>query len=127
EFAITTSMMIAVSAVVALTLTPMMAARLVKSPKGARHGRLYRWSERAFDAIDRAYERSLDMAIGHRRITLAIFVATIAATVSLFVAMPKGFFPQQDTGLLVGISEAAQDVSFAEMVRRQEALLAVIN
>jgi HAE1 family hydrophobic/amphiphilic exporter-1 len=127
EFAVTTSMMIAVSALVALTLTPMMAARLVKSPKDVEHGRLYRWSERAFDRIDRAYEWSLDVAIGHRRITLAIFLGTIAATVALFTLMPKGFFPQQDTGLLVGISEAAQDISFAEMVRRQEALLEVIN
>ncbi|MDB5511085.1 MAG: acriflavin resistance protein [Enterovirga sp.] len=127
EFAVTVSMMIVVSAFVALTLTPMMAARLL-SPKGSepKHGRLYTMLERGFAAIDRGYARTLDLALRFRFVTLMIFLGTIAATGALFVAIPKGFFPQQDTGLLVGTSEAAQDVSFKEMVRRQEALLAVL-
>ena len=125
EFAVTVSMMVAVSAVVALTLTPMMASRLLKAREEERHGRLYTWLERQFAALEGAYERSLGVALRHRFITLLVFFGTIAATAGLFVAIPKGFFPQQDTGLLIGNAEAAQDVSFAEMTRRQEAVLEV--
>jgi HAE1 family hydrophobic/amphiphilic exporter-1 len=127
EFAVTVALCIGVSAVVALTLTPMMASRLLRPIEQERHGRLYRLSERAFDAMLRLYERRLDWVLRHRFITLLVFLATVAATVYLFLAIPKGFFPQQDTGLITGISEAAQDVSFAEMKRRQEALGAIIG
>ncbi len=123
EFAVTVSMMVAVSALVALTLTPMMASRLLKARDEEHHGALYLWLERAFARIEGAYERSLDVALRHRFVTLLVFLGTIALTGSLFVAIPKGFFPQQDTGLLIGNAEAAQDVSFAEMTRRQEAML----
>ena len=119
--------MVAVSAVVALTLTPMMASRLLTAKKDERHGRVYAFLERLFDRLERAYERSLDVALRFRFVTLLVFFATIAATAALFMVIPKGFFPQQDTGLIVGTSEAAQDVSFAEMTRRQEAALAVIG
>jgi HAE1 family hydrophobic/amphiphilic exporter-1 len=128
EFAVTVTMTIGVSAVVALTLTPMMAARLLKPEKHAEErGRLYRWSEAFFNALDRGYERALDVALKYRFGTLLIFFATLALTGYLFVLIPKGFFPQQDTGLITGTSEAAQDISFAEMKRRQEALAAVVG
>ncbi|HEY7083240.1 MAG TPA: multidrug efflux RND transporter permease subunit [Hyphomicrobiaceae bacterium] len=127
EFAVTTTMCIAVSAFVALTLTPMMASRFLRSEREASHGRFYALTERAFDKMLRAYERALDAVLRHQFATLCVFLATVACTVYLFVLIPKGFFPQQDTGLITGISEAGQDVSFAEMMRRQEALGEVIG
>jgi HAE1 family hydrophobic/amphiphilic exporter-1 len=127
EFAVTVTMTIAVSAFVALTLTPMMCARFLRSERETRHGRLYAWTERGFDAVLRAYERALDVCLRHRFLTLIVFFATIATTAMLFVAIPKGFFPQQDTGLLQGTSEAAQDVSFAEMMRLQQQLGDIIG
>jgi hydrophobic/amphiphilic exporter-1 (mainly G- bacteria), HAE1 family len=122
EFAVVLSMTIVVSAAVSLTLTPMMASRFLKPLEEAHHGRLYALSERAFNALVRGYERGLDLVLRHRLITLCVFFATLALSVYLFVAIPKGFFPQQDIGLITGISEAAQDVSPAEMARLQEAL-----
>ena len=127
EFAVTVTMMIAVSAFVSLTLIPMMASRLLTAREdNERHGRLYQWSERFFAGLEGGYERGLDIVLAHRFTTLLVFLATLAATGYLFVAIPKGFFPQQDTGLLVGTSEAAQDISFAEMSRRQVALADII-
>jgi hydrophobic/amphiphilic exporter-1 (mainly G- bacteria), HAE1 family len=127
EFAVTVALCIAVSAFVSLSLTPMMASRFLRSERETRHGRLYRWTERGFDGMLAAYTRLLDVVLRHRLITLCVFLATVAATGWLFVTIPKGFFPQQDTGLMTGISEAGQDVSFAEMMRRQEALGAIIG
>jgi HAE1 family hydrophobic/amphiphilic exporter-1 len=126
EFAVTLSMTILVSAAVSLTLTPMMASRFLKPPKEAHHGRLYALSERGFDALLHGYQRALDVVLRHSFITLCVFFATLGLSVYLFMAIPKGFFPQQDTGLLTGITEAAQDVSFADMMRRQEALNDVV-
>jgi HAE1 family hydrophobic/amphiphilic exporter-1 len=126
EFAVTTTLCIVASAFVSLTLTPMMASRFLVAESETRHGRFYMLSERAFDAMLRAYERGLDGVLRHKLLTLMTFVATVALTVYLFMIIPKGFFPQQDTGLITGISEAAQDVSFAEMMRRQEALGAIV-
>jgi HAE1 family hydrophobic/amphiphilic exporter-1 len=126
EFAVTLSMTIAVSAAVSLTLTPMMAARFLAAAKDSHHGRLYALSERGFDALLKAYERGLDLALKFRLVTLMIFFAFLALSVGLFVVIPKGFFPQQDTGQINGVSEAAQDVSFAEMMRRQVALGAIV-
>jgi HAE1 family hydrophobic/amphiphilic exporter-1 len=126
EFAVTTTMCIAVSAFVALTLTPMMASRFLKSERETRHGRFYAITERGFDAMLRGYERGLDFVLRHQFATLLGFLATLALTVYLFMIIPKGFFPQQDTGMITGISEAGQDVSFEEMKRRQEALAEVI-
>ncbi|MBV8567141.1 MAG: efflux RND transporter permease subunit, partial [Methylobacteriaceae bacterium] len=122
EFAVTVSMTIAVSAFVALTLTPMLASRFLKGHHEVRHGRLYQWSERAFDKLLKGYEHGLDIVLKFRFVTLCVFLATVALSVYLFTIIPKGFFPQQDTGLITGASEAAQDVSFAEMQKRQEAL-----
>jgi HAE1 family hydrophobic/amphiphilic exporter-1 len=122
EFAVTLAMAIFVSLVVSLTLTPMMASRFLRAHKETKHGRFYQWSERAFDAMLHAYERGLDLALRWRLTTLGIFFATLALSVYLFVIIPKGFFPQQDTGLISATSEAAQDISFADMKRHQEEL-----
>jgi hydrophobic/amphiphilic exporter-1 (mainly G- bacteria), HAE1 family len=122
EFAVTLTMTIFVSMVVSLTLTPMMASRFLRAHTETKHGKFYEWSERAFDALLRAYESGLDLALRWRLTTLAIFFGGLALSVYLFVIIPKGFFPQQDVGLISATSEAGQDVSFAEMMRRQVAL-----
>jgi hydrophobic/amphiphilic exporter-1 (mainly G- bacteria), HAE1 family len=122
EFAVTLTMTIFVSMVVSLTLTPMMASRFLRAHGETKHGKFYDWSERGFDAMLRAYEGGLDIAMSWRRTTLLIFFATLALSVYLFVIIPKGFFPQQDVGLISATSEAAQDISFVAMKDRQEAL-----
>ena len=122
EFAVTVSMTIVVSAFVALTLTPMMASLFLKSEKQEKHGWLYRVTERGFDKLLDGYAWALDVVLRHQFATLMVFFATLGVTAYLFVTIPKGFFPQQDTGLISGVSEAAQDISFAEMMQRQEAL-----
>jgi HAE1 family hydrophobic/amphiphilic exporter-1 len=127
EFAVTLAMTIVISAVVALTLTPMMASRFLRPHDETKHGRLNNLSERGFVAMARGYEHGLDFVLRHRFITLMTFVATVAATGYLFVIIPKGFFPQQDTGVLFGTSEAGQDVSFTEMSRLQEQLGAIVQ
>jgi HAE1 family hydrophobic/amphiphilic exporter-1 len=114
------------SLVISLTLTPMMCARLLK-PERRAHGRLYRISEKGFNALLGAYEAGLKIVLRHRFITLLSMFATIALTGYLFVVIPKGFFPQQDTGLIIGLSEAAQDISFQAMAERQQALLDAIK
>jgi HAE1 family hydrophobic/amphiphilic exporter-1 len=126
EFAVTLSLTIVVSAVVSLTLTPMMAARFLPAAKDTHHGRLYAFSERGFDALLKGYERGLDVVLRFHFVTLLVFFATLALTVYLFIIIPKGFFPQQDTGLITGISQAAQDVSVKDMMRHQEALGAIV-
>ncbi|HYI28608.1 MAG TPA: multidrug efflux RND transporter permease subunit [Bradyrhizobium sp.] len=127
EFAVTLTMAIFVSLVVSLTLTPMMASRFLRAHGETRHGRFYQWSERAFDAMLHAYERGLDLALRWSRTTLLVFFATLALSVYLFVIIPKGFFPQQDTGLITAASEAGQDISFADMKRHQEQLGAIVQ
>ena len=123
EFAVTLAMTIFVSMIVSLTLTPMMASRFLQPhQEHQQHGRFYQWSERMFDGVLRWYERGLNLVMRWRFTTLMVFFATLALSVILFIAIPKGFFPQQDNGLLTGASQAAQDVSFAEMMRKQEEL-----
>ncbi|MBW0004537.1 MAG: multidrug efflux RND transporter permease subunit [Hyphomicrobiales bacterium] len=126
EFSVTLSMTIVVSALVSLTLTPMMASRFLKPPKEAHHGKLYAWSERAFDGLLRGYERGLDLVLRHRFVTLCVFFATLGLSVYLFTVIPKGFFPQQDIGLITGIAEGAQDISPTDMQRHLEALADVV-
>jgi hydrophobe/amphiphile efflux-1 (HAE1) family protein len=126
EFAVTVSVSLVLSLVISLTLTPMMCARLLK-PERRAHGRLYRISEKGFNALLGAYEAGLKIVLRHRFITLLSMFATIALTGYLFVVIPKGFFPQQDTGLIIGLSEAAQDISFQAMAERQQALLDAIK
>src|SRR5579859_1272723 len=126
EFAVTLAMTIFVSMIVSLTLTPMMASRFLRSHHDIKHGKIYQWSERAFDAMLRGYERGLDLALSWKRTTLLIFFATLALSVYLFVVIPKGFFPQQDNGLITATSEASQDTSFEAMKSRQEALSKIV-
>ena len=126
EFAITVSITIAVSALVSLTLTPMMASRFLQSEKNHKHGWFYRLVEGMFDGLLRFYERTLDLALKFRLVTLGVFVGVIVMTGFLFVIIPKGFFPAQDTGIIVGITDAAEDVSFPEMERLQREANAVV-
>jgi hydrophobe/amphiphile efflux-1 (HAE1) family protein len=127
EFAVTLSVAVAVSALVSLTITPVMCAFMLRSEEGVAHGRLYRASERVFDAMLAWYERGLRWALGHRRSMLLMTLATVVASVALFAFVPKGLFPQQDTGMLIAATEAAQDVSFAEMRRLQTQVNGVLS
>jgi HAE1 family hydrophobic/amphiphilic exporter-1 len=122
EFAITVSVALVLSLLISLTLTPMMCAYLLK-PESKEHGWLYRLSERGFDGLLHLYEAGLKIVLRHRFITLMTMIGTIALTGYLYVLIPKGFFPEQDTGLIIGLSEAAQDISFQAMAERQQALL----
>jgi len=126
EFAIVVTMTIAVSMVVSLTLSPMMCGLFLRSEKRARHGRLYLLVERAFDAAIAAYARGLDAVLRHQRLTLAVFGVTVLASGILYVLVPKGFFPEQDTGIIKGLSDAGQDVSFDQMVRLQHELAKIV-
>jgi HAE1 family hydrophobic/amphiphilic exporter-1 len=127
EFAVTLAMTIFVSMVVSLTLTPMMASRFLRAHGETRHGRFYQWSERGFDAMLHAYERGLDVAMRWRLTTLMIFFATLGLSVYLFVIIPKGFFPQQDNGLITATAEASQDISFAAMKAKMEVLVGIVQ
>jgi len=127
EFAVTLAMAIFVSLIVSLTLTPMMASRFLRARGEVKHGRFYRWSERAFDRLLHGYERILDLALRWSLTTLCIFFATLALSVYLFIVIPKGFFPQQDNGFLTATSETSQDISFADMKRHQEELGAIVQ
>jgi len=122
EFAVTLAMAIFVSLVVSLTLTPMMASRFLIAHKDARHSRIYQLSERGFDAMLNGYRHGLDLVLRWRLTTLCVFFVTLGLSVYLFVIIPKGFFPQQDNGLILGTSETAQDISFDDMKRHQEEL-----
>src|SRR6266403_1787131 len=122
EFAVTVSVSLVLSLLISLTLTPMMRSRLLKA-ESKEHGRLYRLLERGFDGLLNVYEAGLKIVLRHRFITLMTMFGTIALTGYLFVIIPKGFFPEQDTGLIIGLSEAAQDISFQAMAERQQALL----
>jgi multidrug efflux pump len=126
EFAVTLSTTILVSAVVSLTLTPMMCARLLRHRPESEQSRLYRASEHTFQAVIEFYGRTLRWVLGHQTATLLVAGATLVATILLFVIMPKGFFPVQDTGAILGISEAEQAVSFPAMARLQQDLAKVI-
>jgi hydrophobe/amphiphile efflux-1 (HAE1) family protein len=125
EFAMAVSIALLISLVISRTLTPMMCAYLLK-PEPKQHGWLYRVSERGFDALLNLYEAGLKIVMKHRLSTLMVMFGTIALTGYLYVIIPKGFFPQQDTGLILGQSEAAQDISFSAMQERQQAMLNII-
>jgi len=126
EFAVTLSATILISAFVSLPLTPMLCSRLLRHQDPSAQGRFYRWSEGVFENIIGFYTRTLDWVLARRTLTLFVAVATLAITGLLFVVVPKGFFPVQDTGEIQGFSEAAQDVSFARMAELQQQLAAVI-
>jgi hydrophobe/amphiphile efflux-1 (HAE1) family protein len=126
EFALTVTASIAVSALVSLTLAPMMASRFMRHASH-QHGALYRVIESGFDALLGGYRRTLDIVLRHQFLTLMVFFGTVALTVVLALQIPKGFFPIQDTGVITGFSEAAQEVSPAEMMRLQQAIGEVIR
>jgi len=126
EFAVTLSVTILASAVVSLTLTPMMCSKLLKHKSEANQGRFYRASENAFNSVIAFYGKTLKWVLGWQVATLMVAAATLGLTIFLFFVIPKGFFPIQDTGVIQGVSEAAQSVSFPEMSRQQQQLTNVI-
>ncbi len=126
EFAITLAVAILISAVVSLTFTPMLSARLLRHIPEQQQGRLLRWSQRGFDRLIAGYGDALRWVLRHQRLTLLVAFATLVLTVLLYLAIPKGFFPVEDTGLIRGITVAAQSTSFQEMNRRQQALVDVL-
>jgi hydrophobe/amphiphile efflux-1 (HAE1) family protein len=127
EFAVTVAIAIVISVIVSLTLTPMMCARLLTAEADAKPGLVTRTLERFLDGLVAAYDRALIVALRHRLITLIVMISTVAATLVLFVEIPKGFFPQQDTGLIVGITEGAQNISPQAMKERTQAILEVVT
>ncbi len=126
EFAVTLAVTILVSAFVSLTLTPMMSAKLLKSKKDSHGGRFYQWSENLYNRVIQYYGRTLKWVLKHQTATLIITAGTLVLTLLLYVVVPKGFFPVQDTGVILGISDAPQNISFEAMSQRQQQLAQVI-
>jgi len=126
EFAVTLSATILISAAVSLTLTPMLCAKLLRHTAPETQGRFYKSSERVFERIIGFYEHTLDWVLEHRGLTLTVAAGTLLATLLLFLVIPKGFFPVQDTGEIQAVSEAGQTVSFAKMAELQQQLAGVI-
>ena len=126
EFAVTVTMTIAVSAFVSLTLSPMMCSLFLRSEKRTQHSRIYMVIERGFEKLVAGYTRGLDFVLHHQRPTLIVFLITVVTTVVLYILEPKGFFPQQDTGVLAGLTDTSQDVSFAASVDLQKRIMAVV-
>ena len=126
EFALTLGVTILISAFVSLTLTPMMCARLLKHTPEEKQGRFYRWSQEQFDRIIAEYGRTLRWVLDHQKATLFVAAGTLALTVLMYIFISKGFFPTQDTGVVQGISEAPQTISFPAMAERQQELARVI-
>ncbi len=126
EFAITLAVTILVSAVVSLTLTPMMCAKILKHRHASEQGWFYRKSEYAFNWVIARYGSTLQWVLRHQPLTLMVTLATLVGTIILYIIVPKGFFPVQDTGVILGVSQAPQTVSFEEMSNRQQALAKVI-
>jgi multidrug efflux pump len=126
EFAVTLAVTILVSAIVSLTLTPMMCSKLLKHRPVEEQGRFYRVSEHAWNSVIAFYDRTLQWVLRHQTETLLVAISTLVITVLLYIFIPKGFFPIQDTGVIQGVSEAAQTVSFPEMASEQQELAKVI-
>ncbi|MGB9428988.1 MAG: MdtB/MuxB family multidrug efflux RND transporter permease subunit [Gammaproteobacteria bacterium] len=126
EFAITLAVTIVISAIVSLTLVPMLCSKLLRPQAQNRSNRISIWSQRFFDAMIGRYEQALDFALAHERATLLVAVATLLLTVLLYFVIPKGFFPTQDTGLIQAVSQASPSISFPAMVDRQQALAQTI-
>ncbi|KAA6097894.1 MULTISPECIES: multidrug efflux RND transporter permease subunit [unclassified Pantoea] len=126
EFAITLAVSILVSMVVSLTLTPMLCAWLLRHIPESQQSRFARKGGELFDKLVRGYDRLLSVVLNHQKLTLLVALATFALTALLYLAIPKGFFPTQDTGLIQGVTVASQDVSFTAMAQRQQALATVI-
>ena len=126
EFAVTLAVTIILSAVVSLTLTPMMAARILKHNPAAQQGRIYQASERAFNAMIAFYGRTLKVVLRYQTVTLFVALGTLILTVVLYTVIPKGFFPVQDTGVIQGISQAPQTIGSKSMAAKQQELAGVI-
>jgi hydrophobic/amphiphilic exporter-1 (mainly G- bacteria), HAE1 family len=126
EFAVTIVTAVLVSGFVSLTLTPMMCSRFVHTERGRRHGRVYNFFERRFNSLRSAYDRTLQVVLRHRPATLFISLVIFVATLILFVVIPKGFFPSEDTGQIFAITEASQDISFDAMKQHQLAAMKVV-
>lgn len=122
EFAVTLAVTIVISAVVSLTLTPMMCARILRHNPLAQQGRFYRASERIFERMIAFYGRTLKVVLRYQTITLLVALGTLVLTIFLYIIIPKGFFPIQDTGVIQGISQAAQNISFSAMAEKQQEL-----
>jgi multidrug efflux pump len=126
EFAVTLSVTILFSAIISLTLTPMMCSLLLRQKDQAKHGRLYEWSERAFNNTIAFYGRTVKFVLKHQTVTLLITIGTLVATIWMYIVVPKGFFPVQDTGVIVGITDAPESISFSAMSERQRELATAI-
>src|SRR5450830_19897 len=126
EFAITLAVTIIISAVVSLTLTPMMCAKLLKHQPESEQGWFYNAAGRFIDGMTKIYGKILTVVLNHQWLTLVVAVGTLVLTVALYIMVPKGFFPVQDTGVIQGISEAPQSISFSTMAERQQALVDVV-
>jgi len=127
EFAITLSIAVLVSAVISLTLTPMMCARLLKAETETKPNGLFRWTERGFDALLNGYAASLRFVLRHQPATLVFTIATLAATLYLYDVVPKGFLPQQDTGVIIGVTDAAPSISVKAMAERQREVADIVR
>ena len=127
EFAVTIGAAILVSGFVSLTLTPMLCSRFLRHPSQIKHGRLYMASEKVFDAMLDAYDRTLTRVLRHRRATILFSFALLAVTIYLFLVIPKGFLPNEDTGAIFGFTEAAQGISFDDMARHQQEVSRVVR
>ncbi|MBI5342283.1 MAG: efflux RND transporter permease subunit [Deltaproteobacteria bacterium] len=127
EFAVTIGAAILVSGVVSLTLTPMLCSRFLRPHAQVKHGRLFLASEKVFDAMLSAYDRTLTLVLRHRLATLLFSFVLLGGTVFLFIVIPKGFLPNEDTGAIFGFTEAAQGISFDDMARHQQAVSAVVR
>ena len=126
EFAVTLAVTIILSAVVSLTLTPMMCSRILRHTPKEEQGRFFKASERVFENVIAFYGRTLKFVLGYQTITLLIAAATLVLTVFLYIVIPKGFFPVQDTGVIQGISQSPETISFAAMEQKQQQLAAII-
>jgi multidrug efflux pump len=126
EFAVTLAVTIILSAVVSLTLTPMMCSRILHQTPKEQQGRFFKASERVFERVIAFYGRTLKFVLGYQTITLLVAAATLVLTIVLYIVIPKGFFPTQDTGVIQGISQAPETISFAAMSQKQQQLAAII-
>ncbi|HKD85398.1 MAG TPA: efflux RND transporter permease subunit [Terriglobales bacterium] len=126
EFAVTLAVTILLSAVISLTLTPMMCSLLLRQRDQEKHSKLYDWSERVFNNTIAFYGRTVKFVLNHQTATLLVTIGTLIATIYLYIVVPKGFFPVQDTGVIMGISDAPESISFKAMSERQQALAAAI-
>jgi multidrug efflux pump len=126
EFAVTLAVTIILSAVVSLTLTPMMCSRILHQTPNEQQGRFFKASERVFENVIAFYGRTLKFVLGYQTITLLVAAATLVLTIVLYIVIPKGFFPTQDTGVIQGISQAPETISFAAMAQKQQQLAAII-